>query len=330
MVVMSALVVAELKRAGRRLERDVIFAAVADEEAGCDDGSRFLVDHHPDLVRAEYALGETAGFTVHLGGRAFYPVMVAEKGVVWMKLRARGSPGHGSLPREDNATVRLAEAVAKLGRARLPQHVTPAAAAYLDALAASQGFPRSLLLAQLKRPSLAGFVLKMIPDRGVASALAAALSNTAVPTVLRAGVKTNVIPGDAEAEIDGRSLPGQTSEDVVREVRELVGADIEVRVIRDMPPVATETRSPLWDAIVATLAERHPGAVAVPTLMPGFTDAKSWSRLGARCYGFAPVRMPPDGPKFADLFHGDDERIPVDGLEWGVRTLHDLVVRFCC
>ncbi|MSP58966.1 MAG: M20/M25/M40 family metallo-hydrolase [Myxococcales bacterium] len=328
MVVMSALVMARLRREGRRLARDLIFAAVADEEAGCDHGSKFLVDQHPDLVRAEYALGENGGFTIHLGGRAIYPVQIAEKGVVWMKLKARGTPGHGSLPRDDNATVRLAEAVARLGRTRLPQHLTASTARYLEALAATQGFPKSLLLGQLKRPSLSGWVLKMIPDRGIAMALAAGLSNTAVPTVLRAGDKTNVIPGEAEAEVDGRSLPGQSAADLVAEVRAVVGPDIEIQVIRDLPPVETEGPSPLWDAIVATLGARHPGAIAIPILMPGYTDAKHWSRLGARCYGFCPNRFPPDAPRFADMFHGHDERIHVEGLRWGVNVLHDLVLRF--
>ena len=328
MVVMAALVMARLKREGRALSRDLLFAAVADEEAGCDHGSKFLVDHHPDRVRAEYALGENGGFTVYLGATAIYPIQVAEKGVVWMRLRARGTPGHGSLPRDDNATVLLCEAVAKLGRARLPQHLTKTVERYLDALARTQRLPRSLLFAQLKRPSLSGFALKMIPDRGVAMALAAALSNTAVPTVLRAGSKTNVIPGEAEAEVDGRSLPGQSTADLVAEVQARVGAGIAIEVVREMSPVETDPASPLFDAIVAALAQHHPGAIAIPYLMPGFTDAKHWSRLGARCYGFCPVRFPDDGTKFNQLFHGNDERIPVAGLRWGVRVLYDVVTRF--
>jgi acetylornithine deacetylase/succinyl-diaminopimelate desuccinylase-like protein len=328
MVVMCALLMARFHREKRKFDRDLIFAAVADEEAGCDHGSKFLVDNHPDLVRAEFALGENGGFTIYLGESALYPVQIAEKGLVWMTLKARGTPGHGSLGRDDNATVRLAEAIAKLGKTRLPQHLSPVTSHYLDVLAASQPFPRSLLLGRLKSPSLSGFVLKMIPDRGAARAIAAALSNTAVPTVLRAGSKTNVIPGEAEAEVDGRSLPGQSAADLVAEVRAVIGEDIEVKVIRDMPPIETAAPSPLYDAIVATLAEAHPGATAVPMLMPGFTDAKHWSRLGARCYGFCPVRFPADGPKFGDLFHGNDERIPVDGLRWGVNVLHDLLVRF--
>jgi len=327
MAIMSALVLGRLARDGRRLSRDLIFAGVADEEAGCDDGSKWLADHHPDRFRAEYAVGEAGGFTVWIDGRPIYPVQVAEKGVVWMKLRARGTPGHGSMPRDDNAVVRLSEAIARLGRARLPHHLTPPARTYLDTLASGQPFPKSLILRLLKRPALADRVLRLLPA-SVALPLRAILANTAAPTVLRAGYKVNVIPGEAEAEVDGRSLPGQSTADLVAEVQAVVGREIEVLVARELPPVETPAPSPLWDAIVQTLGEHHPGALVVPTLVPGFTDAKHWSRLGARCYGFFPVRFPEDGPRFTDLFHGHDERIPVDGLKWGVRVLHDFVVRF--
>ena len=328
MAAMSSLVLCRLAAEKRPLKRDLIFAAVADEEAGCDEGSRFLVEKHPDRVRAEYAVGEAGGFTVNVQGKAIYPVQVAEKGTVWMTLKAKGSPGHGSMPREDNAVVRLSEAIARLGRTKLPHHLTAAAAAYIDAIAAAAPMPQSLLLRQLKNPLFAGRILKLIPDKSVANALAAVLANTASPTILRAGSKTNVIPGEAEAEVDGRSLPGQSTEDFVREIRHVVGEDIEIRVDRAMPPIETPAASPLWDAIVATIAEHHPGSTCVPTLMPGFTDAKQWSRLGARCYGFCPVRFPEGGPRFGDLFHGHDERIPVEGLKWGVKVLYDLVVRF--
>lgn len=329
MAVMATLVLCRLAREGRKLSRDIIFAGVADEEAGCDDGSKWLVDHHPDLVRSEYALGEVGGATMYIGGHPIYPVQIAEKGVVWMKLKARGTPGHGSIPREDNAVARLSEAVARLARRPLPHHLTAAASAYLDALAATQSFPRSMVLRQLKDPKLARGLLRILPDRHQAALLGAALSNTATPTMLRAGFKTNVIPAEAEAEVDGRSLPGQTSEDLVAEVQAVIGKHIEVLVTRSLPPVETAAPSPLFDVITAAVDAHHPGATIVPTLISGFTDAKHWSRLGARCYGFCPVRFPEDGPSFPQLFHGHDERIPVDGLRWGVNVLHDIVRRFC-
>jgi acetylornithine deacetylase/succinyl-diaminopimelate desuccinylase-like protein len=330
MAIMSALVVARLKKEGVTLERDLIFAGVADEEAGCDHGSRWLVDHHPELVRAEYALGEAGGFSVRLNGRVIYPIQVAEKGAVWMKLRATGRPGHGSMPRENNAIARLGAAVAKLADTRLPQHRTAVVERYLRAVSATQKFPASALLKRMQNPAVASFLLRRAPDKGVAAAMAAMLSNTAVPTMLRGGVKTNVIPGFAEAWVDGRSLPGQSAADLIREIKDVIGHDIAIDVERDMPPVEIDPQSPLWDTMVATLKQHDPEGIPVPYLAPGFTDAKSWSRLGTRAYGFMPVRFPDDGVKFADLFHGHDERIPVDGLKWGTAVLYDVVRAFTC
>ncbi len=329
MAVMSALIVARLAREGAKLERDVIFAGVADEEAGCDAGSRFLVDTHPELVRAEFALGEAGAFTVYLNGRAIYPIQIAEKGTVWMKLRAVGRPGHGSMPRENNAVARLGAAVAELARRRLPQHRTKVVDNYLRAMAATQKFPQSWLVKNMHRRRVADLVLSKLPDRGVAAALAASLSNTAVPTVLRAGATVNVIPGFAEAEVDGRSLPGQTAADLVAEVKRVIDdPNIEIEILRDMPPVEQQAESALWDLMARKLVEHHPGALVVPYLAPGFTDAKNWSRLGTRCYGFMPLRFPDDGTKFGELFHGHNERIPVEGLKWGTRVLYEVVSGF--
>ena len=328
MAVMSMLTLLRLKREGVRLERDVIFAGVADEEAGCDYGSKFLVDNHPDLVRAEYALGEAGAFTIYLNDKILYPIQVAEKGAVWMKMRVHGSPGHGSQPRDDNAVARLGAAIGRLGRTRLPQHRSRSVDTYLKAIAATQKFPASLLLGNLHVRAIADVVLSKFPDRGVANALGSVLSNTAVPTMLRAGEKVNVIPGVAEAHIDGRTLPGQTAADLIAELKKVVEEEVEVEILRDMPPVETEPASPLWDAMTASLAEHAPEGIVVPFLAPGFTDAKSWSRLGTRCYGFQPTKFPNDGVKFSDLFHGHNERIPVDGLKWGTEVLYQTVRRF--
>lgn len=328
MAVMSALVLCRMAREGARPARDIIFAGVADEEAGCDNGSRWLVDHHPELVRAEFALGEAGGFSVRINGRVLYPIQVAEKGAVWMKLRATGRPGHGSMPRENNAVAKIGEAVAKLAGRRLPQHRTQVVDRYLKIVAKTQPFPASLLLPLMNHRRVADFLLARTPDKGVAAATAAVLSNTAVPTMLAAGVKHNVIPGFAEAWVDGRSLPGQTAQDLIREIKDVIGHDIAIDVERDMPPVEIDPQSPLWDQMVASLKKHDPDGIPVPYLAPGFTDAKSWSRLGTRCYGFMPVRFPDDGVKFADLFHGHDERIPVDGLKWGFDVLYDVVKTF--
>lgn len=328
MAAMSVALLCRLARERPRLRRDVIFAGVADEEAGCDQGSAWLCANHADLVRAEYALGESGGFTLHLGNKEFYPIQVAEKGICWIRARVRGQPGHGSMPREDSAVVRLAAALARLGSTPLPQHNTRALTDFVEALARALPAPLRPLLPRLLHPMVAQRVLKVLPDRSVARSFAALLSNTASPTIVRAGSKVNVIPGLAEAELDGRTLPGQTDQDFLRELGAVLGPDVELEITRSAPPTVTEpVHSPLYETIVSAIQFREPHAAVVPYMIPGFTDAKSFTRLGAKWYGFSPVKLP-RGMKFGDMFHGNDERIPLDGLKWGVEVLADVVSRF--
>lgn len=331
MAAMAAAILRRLARDRVILGRDLIFAAVADEEAGCEHGSRFLVEEYPDLVRAEYALGEVGGFSLHLAGSTYYPVQVAEKGVCWIRARVRGTPGHGSMPRSDSAVLKLAEVIARLGRTRLPVHPTWPVRDFLQAVAARQPALARPLLRVLTHPSLLGRVLSLVPDQGVARSLSALLSNTAVPTVVRAGNAVNVIPGEAELMIDGRTLPGQSEADLVRELGAVLGPEVELEVVKSMPPVTTEpVASPLFDIIERQIHKREPGAVVVPYMIPGFTDAKQFTRLGTRWYGFTPVKLEPEsGLRFADLFHGNDERIPLSGLHWGVELLYDVVTEMC-
>lgn len=329
MAAMSVAVMTHLRRAGVKLARDLIFAAVADEEAGSDMGAAWLVENHPDLVRAEYGLGEVGGFTMHLGGATFYPVQTAEKGMAWIRARVRGTPGHGSIPRPDSAVIRLAAAIARLGETALPHHPTQVVRDFVAAAAARAPAPLRPFLTRLFSPRVAPTLLRVLPDRALARSLGAMLANTASPTVLRAGNKINVIPGVAECEIDGRTLPGQTTADLLRELTEVLGKDVELEVMREAPPLVTEpARSELFELISDVIAQRDPGALVVPFLTPGFTDGKCFARLGTKWYGFAPVKLPA-GLKFADLFHGNDERIPVDGLRWGAETLADVVTRAC-
>jgi acetylornithine deacetylase/succinyl-diaminopimelate desuccinylase-like protein len=324
---MSVALLCRLAREGVRLERDVIFAGVADEEAGCEFGSGWLCDNHPELVRSEYAIGEGGGFNLELGGKRFFTVQVAEKGFCWVRARVRGEPGHGSMPRTDSAVYKLARGVARLAKG-LPPHRTRVVSDFLAGIASAQPIALQPVLRALTSPGLLPRLLKALPDPSVGRALGAMLANTASPTVVRAGQKTNVIPGVAEVEIDGRTLPGQTDADFLRELGAVLGPEFELEVLRSAPPVETEpVRSPLYDRILEVLTEREPNAIPVPYMIPGFTDAKSFTRLGARWYGFAPVKLPP-GMRFADMFHGHDERIPIDGLRWGTEVLADVVTGF--
>jgi acetylornithine deacetylase/succinyl-diaminopimelate desuccinylase-like protein len=331
MAAMCTAVMRRLAATGAALARDVIFAAVADEEAGCEYGSKFLVEHHRAKVEAEYAIGESGGFSLHLGEATFYPVQVAEKGLCWIRARVTGTPGHGSMPRPDSAVTRLGEALAALGRAQLPVHPTKYVADFIDALRARQPALIQPLVRLLARPRLLAGVARLLPNAQAMRGFAPMLSNTASATVVRAGNKTNVIPGVAEFEIDGRTLPGQTDADLLRELRAVLGPDVELEVMRSAPPTMTEpVASPVFDAIKHQVEAREPGAVVVPYMIPGFTDAKYFSQMGARWYGFSPVKIERDaGIRFADMFHGNDERVPIAGLAWGAEVL-DAVVREVC
>ncbi|KPK15355.1 MAG: hypothetical protein AMJ62_09580, partial [Myxococcales bacterium SG8_38] len=267
------------------------------------------------------------GFNIQVAGRTFFTVQVAEKGVCWVRARAIGEPGHGSMPREDSAVVRLSEAIARLGAQGLPRHASAPVQTFIGALASHLPAPLRPVVKMLGSPTFGPAALNLLPDPSIKRAFRALLGNTASPTVLRAGNKTNVIPGLAEAEIDGRILPGQTRDDFLRELREVLGSDIELETIHSLPPIVTEPKeSFLYSLIHEVMAERAPGAPVVPFILQGFTDAKAFTSIGAKWYGFAPVRLPP-GLRFADMFHGHDERIPVDGLAWGTETLMQVVRR---
>ena len=330
MAAMSLMTLVLLKRTGVALDRDVIFAAVADEEAGSRLGAQFLVEQHPDLVRAEYVLNEIGAYTFYVGDAVFYPIQVAEKGICWFELTAEGTAGHGSMPRPDNAVVRLGRAIEALGTVRLPFHDVPVVESFLRGLVEKAPAFARRAVPLLARPAFARAFLNLVRRRDPEQAIAleALLRNTASPTVVRGGQKVNVIPSSATVLVDGRMLPGQTVNDFLAEVQRVVGSDLKVRILEQHEGQVFRTDTPLYEAIGQAIGKHHPGAVAVPIMIPGFTDAAAYARLGATCYGFAPVKMP-RGLSYTSLYHGHDERIPIDGFAWGLRVLVDLVHDFC-
>ena len=329
MAAMCVTVLRQLAREGVKLRRDVIFCGSCDEEAGSAEGAVWLVEHHPELIRAEYGLGEAGGFSLHLGGQTFYPVQVAQKGVVWLTMRARGQPGHGSVPRPEGAVPKLAQAIAKLSATKLPAHATPELKTFIGGLAAGLKGAARAGLPLLATESIGPLALKAAGDTSFSRTFSALLANTASPTVLRAGNKSNVHPSVAECVIDGRTLPGQTREMFLRELRAVVGPDLELDVFLEIEPAVFPSDTPLFALIARTLHDLEPGAKVVPYLVPGFTDAFAFKRLGCTFYGFSPLKLPKGGPAFAELFHGHDERAPVDGFLWGLRALHSVVKEFC-
>jgi len=330
MVAMSLMALVLLKRQNVALERDVIFAAVADEEAGSLNGSVFLVETHPELVRAEYVLNEVGGHTLHFGAKRFYPVQVAEKGICWFEILAEGEPGHGSMPHPHNAVVKLARAITALGSTRLPMHKSPVVERFLETLAEAAPFPRDRLLRLVMNPAVSGTLLDMLEKRSLDQAIGlnAMLRNTASPTMLAGGKKVNVIPSQASVEVDGRTIPGQSTEKFLSEIERAIGPGLKLHVNMAHDGTSFEAETPLFEVIRRTLKTHDPGAVAVPYMIPGFTDAFAYARLGATCYGFAPVRLGPD-LNFTRMYHGHDERIPSDGFAWGLRVLYEVVRDFC-
>ncbi|HRP99869.1 MAG TPA: M20/M25/M40 family metallo-hydrolase [Terrimesophilobacter sp.] len=302
---------------GKQPARDLVIAFFADEEDGGARGAGHVVDNHPDVFAgATEAISEVGGYSIDLGGTRSYLIQTGEKALVWVKLIARGTAAHGSRLIHDNAITKLATAVAALGTHQWPIHLTDTTTALLGEIARIMGTdpkkvsPDELLLST---GNAAGFLL-------------ATLRTTSNPTLLTAGYKHNVIPDTAEALIDIRTIPGQ-EDTVLEQVRELVGDGIEVHtVVRDIG-LETPFRGPLIDTITETLGRHDPGAPILPYLLSGGTDNKALSRLGITGYGFAPLQLPAD-LDFAGMFHGVDERVPLDALAFGKRVLTDLLLHY--
>ncbi|UBH06158.1 peptidase M20 [Leucobacter sp. Psy1] len=306
--------IAELLRAGERPRRDVILAFFADEENGGVYGAQHLVVEHPELFAgAGTAISEVGGYSVDLGGQRAYLVQTGEKSLDWIRLRARGTAAHGSRVWHDNAITRLAEAIAALGRHEWPLALCDTTRELIDEIAAIYGEdpheidPEQLVLRAGKG---AGFIQ-------------ASLRNTSNPTVLKAGYKHNVIPDTAEALVDIRAVPGEQQQ-TMDLVREIVGDDIEVETLHSDIGLEVPFTGELVEAMTASIAKFDPEAKVLPYLLSGGTDNKSLARLGIVGYGFAPLRLPAD-LDFPGMFHGVDERVPLDALDFGHRVLVDLL-----
>jgi acetylornithine deacetylase/succinyl-diaminopimelate desuccinylase-like protein len=311
MVAMTIAVARRFKRDGVTPPRDLVFAFLADEEAGGEYGAQWLVRNRPDLFEGcDEAVGEVGGFSLTVAeDQRVYLIETAEKGIAWMRLNARGKPGHGSFLHDDNAVTKVAEAVARLGNHTFPLTLTDTVRAFLEQMSQLTGL-------EFPEDDLEGSLRKLGP---LSRIVGATVRDTANPTMLKAGYKANVIPSSAEAVVDCRVLPGR-QEAFLREVDELLGPDVTREWVTDLPPVETAFEGPLVEAMATALRTQDPSSVTVPYMLSGGTDAKAFVELGMRCFGFAPLRLPPD-LDFASLFHGIDERVPVDALQFGVRVL---------
>jgi len=309
---MDAIMLAVMRqrwREGRKPARDVVLAFTADEEAGGTWGAAFLT-RHPDLFEGvTEAIGEVGGFSVSVGGRRMYTIQTAEKGLAWMRLSAAGTAGHGSMIHPDNAVTALTEAVARIGRHEWPVRLPDSARAFLEAASDALGVEFD--------PEDPGTVIGQLGSMG--RLIGATVQNTANPTRLNAGYKVNVIPQSATAEIDGRFLPGH-EEEFFKEIDRLLGSAVKREFIHHDIALETTADGALYDSMTAALLAEDPQATVVPYCLSAGTDAKWFSKLGIRCFGFSPLKLTPD-LDFSGMFHGIDERVPVDGLRFGVRVL---------
>ncbi|CAN5343722.1 M20/M25/M40 family metallo-hydrolase [soil metagenome] len=296
-------------RAGAEPDRPMVLCFTADEEAGGHEGAEQIVLKRPDLIEGCHeGIGEVGGFSTTIRGRRFYLIQAAEKGMAWMRLTARGQAGHGSMRHPDNAVTRLAQAVARIGTHEWPVRLTPSMQVLLAAvgeLADAEATPDN--------------AEALVEEFGSAARmLGAVIKNTTNPTMLGAGYKVNVVPGEATAHVDGRFLPGHEDE-FLATLAELTGEDIVIDFLSLQDGLETSFDGDLVDAMTRAILVEDADAMVAPYLMSGGTDAKHWAKRGIRCFGFTPLRLPAD-LDFTALFHGVDERVPTDALEFGARV----------
>ena len=310
---MDAMVLAavrELVRSGERPPRDLVIALLADEEAGGSKGASWVVENRRDLIEGVgEAVSEVGGFSTTIDGRRAYLLQTAEKGIRWLRLVAHGRAGHGSQVNDDNAVTRLCAAVARIGTHPWPLEITPTVRAFLDGVEEITGVPLD--------PDDPDALVRTLGT--TARFVGATLRTTTNPTLLDAGYKHNVIPGEASALLDCRFLPGG-EEQLLATVGELAGEGVEVQTVHQGVALEWPFGGDLVDAMVAALNAEDPEAAVLPYCLSGGTDNKNFSEAGIVGYGFAPLRLPA-GLDFAGMFHGVDERVPLDALRFGVRTL---------
>lgn len=330
MVAMELGALLALRRSGAPRRRDVIFAALADEEAGGLFGALHWISERPDLFAdaggrpGAAALNEVGGYSMTIGGRRAYAIQVAEKGILWTRVRATGTPSHGSMPSPDNAAIKLAMAVTRLAADPRPARVHPVVREFLDGLGLAEVAD---LAAAGDDDAARALLARRVADPVLQRSLDAMLRDTVTPNVIHAGSKVNVVPGAGEAEIDVRTLPDTDQDAFLAHLQEVAGDEVRVEAVMAMPPVLAAADAPIVNLMREALLSADPEATPLPMMITPGTDAKALARLGIPTYGFAPLRLAEDVP-FLSLFHANDERIPVDALAFGLPVLTEVVHRF--
>ena len=332
MVAAELMVTLLLKRQGHSLDRDLIFAATADEEAGKGDhGPGWLLDHHPAQIEAPFIITEGGGADLEVGGARFFTCQTGQKGICRFRATTSGRPGHGSMPHDENAVLRLCRSLGGLQGVQLPLHSSATMVGFIEGIAFHQEDETAALLRQVLDPVNSESALRQLSiAEDLKAELRAVLRNTASVTMLQAGTKINVIPAAATAWIDGRLAPGQTQESFFAELRPYMGTAVEIEVDQYSPPLEAGADTELYRTIVAVMGAHVPAATVVPVISNGGTDAKHICprRPDTQVYGFMPYCQAP-GEEEMRLVHGHDERTAVENLLFATRVLYDIVCRFC-
>ena len=316
---MDAMILAVIRlwaRHNYQPERTIVIVFFGDEEAGGIYGSRWMAEKHPEVFAGcSETISEVGGFSLTLlSGKRVYAIEASQKGIEWMKITAEGVAGHGSMVNDANAVTRLTEAIAKIGNHTWPQRITKTSDLFFQKISELSGKPYD-------RNNLQPLIDEVGP---MGKMIGATLCNTTNPTMLEAGYKANVIPQSASAVVDGRTLPGYEKE-LLDTVKSLVGEHVKVESLVSDIPLEVEFGGPLVDAMIAAIKSEDPDGIPIPYLLSGGTDNKALAKLGIVGYGFSPLKLPPD-LDFTGLFHGIDERVPIDSLQFGARTLFHFLV----
>jgi acetylornithine deacetylase/succinyl-diaminopimelate desuccinylase-like protein len=320
-----------LKREGFRPQRDIVYMATADEEAGAKWGVNWLFQNHPEMMKAEYVINEGGGVGMIVGKRNVYTCQTAEKGICWLKLTFRGKPGHASVPHGDNCIAKMGKAIERISSYRSPLRRTPTTENFIKGIAQEQSFPRSLMVRQLLNPLFSKAVERRISDPGLRGMVGAILRNTFVPTVVQGGQKTNVIPSECSCQVDCRILPGVEPEMIQAEVRDLLFdfKNYEVEVLQTSPASESPADNPLCRAFEKTLRRLDPKAKMIPTMLPGGTDSRFFRDKGTAAYGFQPMAPLDNLSEYLSRVHGHDERVSAESLRFGTRVLYEVLKDFC-
>jgi len=335
MTAMEVMVLRLLKRNDVKLKGDVILAATADEEKGGEAGAGWLVSNHPDKVRAEYVINEGGGLAIPMGGRNIFTIQTAEKGILWFKVKAKGRPGHGSVPgAADNAILRLNKVVEKLWNHRAKITIVSTVKQLLDEIAKENEMVQQAMAMLLQNPDMGDQILDMLAqtDKAMAEELRARLRMTIAPTIIHGGVKENIIPSECEAVFDCRVLPGQTPTDAMNEIKGLLKdvdfEKLEFETIQANEPSESPTGTPLYEHVTNVLKEFEPKCSVAPILLTGGTDSRFFRKIGSVCYGFQPMRADMPYGEILKTIHGIDERISIENLVFGTSVLYNVVERF--